>query len=88
MTGPEHYTLAERLADSAETWLDADQGWKGNLSAAERIAYRNSDLAAAQVHATLADAAATAIATTDEMPIRDGDSWYAAAGEKPNGERS
>lgn len=42
------------LLDEADYWLDADTGWKGKLSGAERLARRNSDLAAAQVNATLA----------------------------------
>lgn len=54
MTGPEHYREAERLAASAEEWMDADSGWKSQLSAAERTARRSADLLAAQVHATLA----------------------------------
>jgi hypothetical protein len=60
MSGPEHYREAERLADEAETWANADTGWKGQLTSAERVERRDSDLAAAQVHATLALAAATA----------------------------
>lgn len=61
MTGPEHYRQAERLIEQADEWPDADLGWKGDLTAAERIARRDSDLAAAQVHATLALAAATGL---------------------------
>ncbi|MGW1498953.1 hypothetical protein ACWCQW_10335 [Streptomyces mirabilis] len=53
-TGPEHYIEAERLEQQADTWMDADTGWKARLSTAERLAYRMADLAAAQVHATLA----------------------------------
>lgn len=56
MTGPEHYREAERLAKQADTWENADTGWKGQLSVEERIARRMTDLAAAQVHATLAGA--------------------------------
>ena len=37
MTGRGHYTEAERLAGEAETWADADYGWKGQLTAAERF---------------------------------------------------
>jgi hypothetical protein len=59
MNGPDHYAEAERLAEQAETWLDAELGWKAALSTDMRIARRDSDNAAAQVHATLALAAAT-----------------------------
>lgn len=63
MTGPEkyreHYREAERLRAESEEWADADYGWKGHLSAEERIQRRMADLAEAQVHATLALAAAT-----------------------------
>lgn len=58
MTGAEHYREAERLIRAADEWMDADFGWKAHLSSDERIARRTADLAAAQVHATLALAAA------------------------------
>lgn len=72
MTGPEHYNQAGEFLDlAAEAESD---------SPAERYC-----LAAAQVHATLAAAAATALATvlakrTDLTvePIREG--WYESAG--------
>jgi uncharacterized protein YyaL (SSP411 family) len=56
---PEHYREAERLAEQAAQWMDADTGWKAGLSTEERLARRSSDLAEAQVHATLALAVAT-----------------------------
>jgi hypothetical protein len=59
MTGPEHYAEAERLAAQAETWADAD-GWAASMSTGERLSRRVGDLAAAQVHAMLAVAAAQA----------------------------
>ena len=34
--------------------MDADEGWKAGIPAAERIMRRSCDLQAAQVHATLA----------------------------------
>ncbi len=82
MNGAEHYCAAERLVESADEWLDADYGWKGQLSAEERIARRDSDLAAAQVHATLAAAAAAAWPVVDRYK---GDSaltnaWSSAIG--------
>lgn len=54
MTGPEHYREAERLLSQAMTSPDLP----GQVE--EWAAYRDSDLAAAQVHATLAQTAATA----------------------------
>lgn len=74
MTGPEHYRIAEHtmaaardLIDQADEWMDADSGWKAQLSSEERLQRRSADLASAQVlatlahtHATLAVAAATA----------------------------
>ena len=60
MNGPDHYIKAERFAHEAEKYADADTGWRGRLSMPERIAWRDSDLAAAQVHATLAVADALA----------------------------
>jgi len=88
MTGPEHYREAERLTDQASTWANADTGWKAHLSSEERIAHRMGDLAEAQVHATLAHAAATAMGAPVEddlagFTIEDRDAWYKAAGEKP-----
>jgi hypothetical protein len=82
-TGPEHYREAEQLASQADEWMDADWGWKAKLTAEERLAYRTADLGAAQVHATLALAAATAL--IDGKP-RSGSfdnyrEWAAAAGQ-------
>lgn len=65
MTALEHYLEAERLAGQAETWADADMGWKGSLTTEERIQRRTADLAAAQVHATLAGVHAHNRATTE-----------------------
>ena len=67
MTGPEHYAEAERLAAHAETWADAG-GWAASMSTGERLSRRVGDLAAAQVHAMLALAAAT-------VDLDDGDAW-------------
>jgi hypothetical protein len=81
-TGPEHYREAEKLAAQADEWLNADYGWKGNLTAAERLAYRNSDLAAAQVHATLALAAAAGLSghvPGTGMLMPDKTEWYSVA---------
>ncbi|MEU4168910.1 hypothetical protein AB0F46_18785 [Streptomyces sp. NPDC026665] len=91
-TGPEHYVEAERLTDQADTWMNADTGWKAGLTIAERLAYRMADLATAQVHATLAGAAAAAINDHSHaeggMPIEDFDAWVKVAGvwqRKPKG---
>lgn len=81
MTGPEHYREAERLTIQANTWANADMGWKAHLSSEERIAYRMADLAEAQVHANLAHAAATAMSgsKTGAMPGGDYEAWRNAA---------
>ncbi len=56
MRGPEHYAEAERLtADAAALVQDA-----GMQTIGEAVLYANHLLARAQVHATLAQAAATA----------------------------
>jgi hypothetical protein len=62
MTGPEHYRAAERLADQANHYTYGDGGdpVTGAALAAE-----------AQVHATLALAAATALAPIGEGWDRD-----------------
>lgn len=87
-TGPEHYTEAERLQRQAASWMDADTGWKANLSTEERLAYRMADLAEAQVHATLAGAAATALNDADPngkgMPDKDYGAWRDVAGIPEN----
>ncbi|WP_329214862.1 hypothetical protein OG352_05370 [Streptomyces sp. NBC_01485] len=82
-TGPEHYREAERLITQANTWANADMGWKAHLSSEARIAHRMADLAEAQVHATLADAAATALndnaSDAGGLPLEDYDAWVKAA---------
>ena len=67
MTGPEHYRHAESWLFKAEH-PDARGGEETSESCA----------AIAQVHATLALAAATALAVAHEMPIADHDGWHAA----------
>jgi hypothetical protein len=71
MTGPEHYLEAERLLKSA-----ADNFLRnGNPGSA---------LAAAQVHATLAHAAATALSepsrSAPRATVPEWDAWHKAAG--------
>jgi hypothetical protein len=68
MTGPDHYRKAEELAVKADEYLG--QG-EGQQSAAVWAAV-------AQIHATLALAAATALAKTGP----DGRAWADVAGSK------
>lgn len=79
MTGPEHYREAERLAAMAHrfTYGDANNPAVGAALAAE-----------AQVHATLALTAATAMQAAVDgsepgMGSAEFHEWYQAAGVKP-----
>ncbi|MFD5266725.1 hypothetical protein [Streptomyces sp. NPDC058335] len=79
MTGPEHYLEAERRLL---------MGWEDD-SSPERSAYL---VAEAQVHATLALAAASAMhATVDGTELGPGEdefqAWYDAAGVRPNNQK-
>lgn len=66
MTGPEHYREAERL---------------GHMAQGQELAWAMFTVAQAQVHATLALAAATAINDyPDGAPIDDARAWRDAAG--------
>jgi hypothetical protein len=56
MTGPEHYVAAERLQEHARALATADES-PDPAETAARVQRRMADLAAAQVHATLAVAA-------------------------------
>jgi hypothetical protein len=82
-TGPEHYREAERLADQADHWMNADTGWKAHLSTEERLARRSADLTAALVQAVLANAAATALndnaSDAGGMPLEDYNAWVDVA---------
>lgn len=72
MTGPEHYTEAERLLVGAQNVLD--------VAPIDGLTRREcAELA--QVHATLALAAATALAASaaGHMPLADYNSWHATA---------
>lgn len=64
MTGPEHYQAAELCLSN----VDDDSAASMAL------------IAEAQVHATLAAAAATALCGTSEMTTWDWEAWQAAAG--------
>lgn len=77
MTGPEHYREAEFLLAAADAY-EKD----GAPQTADRRRFE------AQVHATLALTAATAMqAAVDRgepgMSSEDGHAWYVAAGAKP-----
>jgi hypothetical protein len=68
MTGDEHYREAEQLLTEG---ADAEEDIDTYL------------LRKAHVHATLALAAAVALAGADDMPEADGHAWRYAAGTKP-----
>lgn len=65
MTGPEHYKAAESLLDDGQ--LETDGG-------VEQVAL----FARAQVHATLALAAATIIEYARNVDAAPADEWYSA----------
>jgi hypothetical protein len=77
MTGPEHYKLAQDMLDSAQSW------WYDEETRPEAEFFT----AAAQVHATLALAAATAVLPGQygEDGFADQHAWYAVAGEPLKG---
>lgn len=60
MTGPEHYRKAERLLDGVNESLHIVQQYQDDPQVAEGVALIGIQMAAAQAHATLALAAATA----------------------------
>lgn len=83
MTGPQHYTEAERLLALVADWSRqsfTDQkrhdGHAPLIAPADIVA----NLAAAQVHATLAQAAATALALAGQFTLADSDAWQNVAG--------
>jgi hypothetical protein len=77
MTGPEHYSRAEYHLITAAS-IETD-GHDDSMSAWHQRQ--------AQVHATLAQAAATAMAAVAAMPVWDADSWSDTAGTQPEGIR-
>lgn len=77
-SGPEHYAEAERLLEQADEWLSGEDA----PDSFELVhARRAEDLAAAQVHATLALAAATWFADPAEGATEMAKQWWGVAGE-------
>lgn len=70
MTGPEHYRTAQSLTGVAAGVMDYEHGVYASMGTEERIQRRAAFLAEAQVHATLALAAATADLLADDAPTR------------------
>jgi hypothetical protein len=80
MTGPEHYRHAEELAEEAGAVMDAEWGIYSSMGVSERLQRRSAFLAHAQVHATLALAAATALNQgRPGMTDPDWNAWVDAA---------
>jgi hypothetical protein len=69
VTGPEHYKRAEEMLHFIRTPADPRAPFGD----------RDALIAAATAHATLALAAATALAHDRMMPDRDGEQWRQAA---------
>ena len=70
MTGPEHYRQAEEILEALAALAAA-----GTLPEAHSTALHRQ----AQVHATLALAAATALRGHEGLPERDRKAWFEAA---------
>jgi hypothetical protein len=85
-TGPEHYRKAGELAATADEVMDADWGLYASMSTEERLQRRMGLLAAAQVHATLATAAATAIGSGVYMLDSERRRWVTVAARSNEGE--
>ena len=66
MTGPEHFKAAESLTEVATAVMDYEHGLYHLMGTDERLRRRTAFLAEAQVHATLALAAATADPWNDQ----------------------
>jgi hypothetical protein len=81
-SGPEHYQHAERLLAEAGEATDPDN----DLSDEDAAGLAHLTIAAAQAHATLALAAATALFLpldpANERRPADEDAWVAVAGTK------
>lgn len=84
MTGPEHYKAAERALVAADelTAQVLQHAQANGITAVDMAAMATAGanfIAVGQVHATLAFAAATALAHDRMMPDRDGEQWRQAA---------
>lgn len=82
-SGPQHYAEAEQLLEQADEWLNGEDA----PDSFELVhARRAEDMAAAQVHATLALAAATALVPSEvgAPEYRDYQEWRAVAGNTDN----
>lgn len=75
MTGPEHWKEANLIVTGEPCGYGCP-----HIGCEHERAY----LARAQVHATLALAAAFACARLGEMPARDADAWQGLAGTQPD----
>lgn len=87
MTGPEHYREAEKLLESCQVPPKDDQFevYPPYPAAEEDLNTVGNALRAAQVHATLALAAATALrsfAGGGRLPFGDAKTWYATCAEE------
>lgn len=87
MTGPEHYREAERLVRLVTVRTDPGHDGGGHQDSRDSdvvFAHDDDILAAAQVHAMLALAAATALFGSGEagQPISDDQAWRDAASTK------
>jgi hypothetical protein len=80
MSGAEHYVKAEGLLRFAAQLAERTVGDHA-IDPDDVRASLAATLAAAQVHATLALAAATAVARFDAMPADDSDGWLSVASE-------
>lgn len=74
MTGPEHYQEAERLVGPRTIHSIPSGETRQGPPTTDMILQ-------AQVHATLALAAATAISHNGEMPVNDSDGWLRVAAD-------
>lgn len=89
MNGPEHYREAERLIAHARACTEGvapeDCDTHGEFQELMEAARQDAqmDIAAAQVHATLALAAATALPQTSEMSTTDANEWTIATSASP-----
>ena len=84
MTGPEHYREAERLISEAKDFQANAASYNSDRLTHNSIA-AEQNVALAQVHATLALAAATALVDYRDSNMTEGDqrAWYDAASAQP-----